>query len=70
MPPFKLATVDRQHVIHCLFSFYRNGQKHINCAQKPDNKRNSLIKIENFAQHLSHIICLGPCYMALANASY
>ena len=56
MPFFNLAAINRQHVIHCLFSFYRNGQKtHIICAQKSANKRNSVLKIEKLAQHFNHI---------------
>ena len=61
MPSFDLATFERQHVINCLFSFYRK-----NTIQKHD----FMIKIENLAQHLSHITSLAPCYIALTITSY
>ena len=70
MPPSDLATIDRQHLIHYSFSLCRNGRKTHNFCQNSIKKRNSMIEIENLAQHLSHITSLVTCYMALATASY
>ena len=40
MPPFDLATIDRQQTIHCSFSFCRNGRKTHNFYQNSIKKRN------------------------------
>ena len=69
MPLFDLATIDRQHLIHCPFSFCRNNQKTHNFCPNSIKKRKIMLEIENLAQHPSHIKSLVPCYMALANAS-